>query len=61
MTIREFRFEVQQIVVCRFAPEGREVYSLAVVSLLRRSVGAQPLLHARAKVRQVSLLTERAL
>ena len=30
---REFNFEVQQIVVCRFAPEGRDVYSQAVLSL----------------------------
>ncbi|HEV7796972.1 MAG TPA: hypothetical protein VGO73_02355, partial [Pyrinomonadaceae bacterium] len=27
---RGFKLEVQQIVVCRFAPAGRDVYSLAV-------------------------------
>jgi hypothetical protein len=32
--------------VCRFAPEGRDVYSLEVFSLLRSSVGAQSLLPA---------------
>ena len=38
-------------IVCRFAPEGRDVYSLAVLSLLRSSVGAQPLLPARQSFR----------
>ena len=47
---REFKLEVQQNSVCRFAPEGRDVYSLTVVSLLRSSVGAQSLLLASAKV-----------
>ncbi len=38
--IREFKLEVQQNIVCRFAAEGRDVYSLTVVSFtpkLRRS------------------------
>jgi hypothetical protein len=48
--IREFNFEVQQIVVCPFAPEGRDVYSQAVLSFLRSSVGAQSLLPAPVKV-----------
>jgi hypothetical protein len=44
---------------CRFAPEGRDVYSLDP-SLDRSSVGAQALLPATTKVQlPVSLLTER--
>jgi hypothetical protein len=58
----EFKLEVQQNIVCRFAPEGRDVYSLAVLSLLRSSIGAQSLLPARRRFRcRVSLLTERDL
>jgi hypothetical protein len=49
-TNREFKLQVQQNIVCRFAPEGRDVYSLAVLSLLRSSVGAQSLLPAPVKV-----------
>ncbi len=47
---REYKLELQQNIVCRFAPEGRDVYSLVVLSLLRSSVGAQSLLPASAKV-----------
>jgi hypothetical protein len=50
MIKREFKLELKQNIVCRFAPEGRDVYSLAVVSLLRSSVGAQPLLPDPAKI-----------
>ena len=50
MVNREFKLEVQPNSVCRFAPEGRDVYSPTVVSLLRCSVGAQSLLPASAKV-----------
>jgi hypothetical protein len=50
MRNREFKLELQQNIVCRFAPEGRDVYSLEVLSLLRSSVGAQSLLPASAKV-----------
>src|SRR5207248_3231161 len=59
----EFKLEVQQNVVCGFAPAGRDVYSLAVLSLLQSSVGAQPLLLASAQSSRfrVSLLTERDL
>jgi len=31
--IGEFNLEVQQYIVCRFAPEGRDVYSLEVIYL----------------------------
>ncbi len=56
------QLEVQQHIVCRFAPAGRDVYSLAVLSLVRSSVGAQSLLPDLARFRcQVSLLTERDL
>ena len=41
--VREFKFEVQQNIVGLCAPEGRDVYSLAVLSLLRSSVGEQSL------------------
>src|SRR5258706_2558441 len=50
------------LIACRFAPAGRDVYSVAVLSLLEASVGAQSLLppplrfHCRG-----SLLTEREL
>ena len=43
-----FKFEVQQNFVRRFAPAGRDVYSLAVLSLLLSSVGAQSSLSASA-------------
>src|SRR5947207_3267949 len=62
ISFREFKLDVQQNIVGRFAPEGRDVYSRAVLSLLRSSVGAQPLLPALAIVPLlVSLLTERDL
>src|SRR5438105_12263307 len=52
MVNREFKLEVQPNSVCRFAPEGRDVYSPTVVSLLRSSLGAQSLLAClAAKVR----------
>ena len=38
-----FKFEMQQSFVRRFAPAGRDVYSLAVLSSLLSSVGAQSL------------------
>src|SRR5207253_10659596 len=59
----KFKLEVQHNVVCGFAPAGRDVYSLAVLSLLRSSVGAQPLLlvSAQSSRFRVSLLTERDL
>ena len=50
LVVRVFKYEVQQSIVCRFAPEGRDVYSLASVSFtqkLRRSAIALP---ASAKV-----------
>ena len=50
MRIRELKLEVQHNIVCCFAPEGRDVYSLGFLPLLRSSVGAQSLLPARAKV-----------
>src|SRR6266446_147323 len=57
-----FKLEVQQKIVCRFAPKGRDVYSLAVPFFIRSSEGAQSLLAAASKVRYlVSLLTERDL
>jgi hypothetical protein len=54
MRTRKFKLEVQQNIVCRFAPEGRDVYSLAILYLLRSSVGAQSLLRASAKVTLMS-------
>ena len=50
LTFLEFKLEVQPAIAGRFAPEGQNVYSLAVVSLLRSSVGAQSLLSASTKV-----------
>ncbi len=50
IVIPEFKLEVQRNIVCRFASEGRDVYSLAVLSLLRSSIGAQPLLPASTKI-----------
>ncbi|MCU1266715.1 MAG: hypothetical protein JWM21_3033 [Acidobacteria bacterium] len=38
---REFKLEVEQNIICRFALEGPDVYSLTVLSLLRSSAGAQ--------------------
>ena len=46
----KFKLEVQDKIVCRFAPEGRDVYSLVVIYLIRSSVGAQSLLPDLAKV-----------
>jgi hypothetical protein len=48
--LRRFNLEKQYIVVYRFAPEGPDVYSLAVFSLVRSSVGAPSLLQSPAKV-----------
>ena len=48
--ISEFKLEVQRDIVCGFAPEGRNVYSLPALSLLRSSIGAKSHLSARAKV-----------
>ena len=42
--------DVIRQVFYRFAPEGRDVYSLAFLSILRSSVGAQSLLSAPTKV-----------
>jgi hypothetical protein len=38
--LREFKLECNRTLFV-FAPEGRDVYSLAVLSLFRSSVGAQ--------------------
>ncbi len=45
-----FKLEVQQKVVCRFAPEGRDVYSFGTPPLIESSVGAQSLCASRDKV-----------
>jgi hypothetical protein len=58
----EFNLEVQQHIVCRFAPEGRNVCSLAVLFLFRSSEGAQSLACSGGRLRcRVSLLKEREL
>jgi hypothetical protein len=48
--VSKFKLEVQRTLFVAFAPEGRDVYSLAVLSLLQSSVGAQSLFPFPAKV-----------
>ena len=47
-SFRGFNLQVQQNIFGRFAPAGRDVHSLAVLSLLPSSVGAKSLLLALA-------------
>jgi hypothetical protein len=59
---RGFNLEVQQGAVCHFAPEGRDVYSPALLFLnrtLRRSAMSYGYLASDSAARYISLLKER--
>jgi hypothetical protein len=55
------KLEGQQIVVCRFAPAGRDVYSLAVFIYSGAPWERNRYCLPERRFRQVSLLTERDL